>query len=293
MSSGASFGSSRQQGSDFLSSLQERTAVFDDLQAKMKDLLVIKKHNAKLEQRVAQYSDELVESKQRKVELQSKLSTSSSILQRVSKLFGFTYDDPCQFIEVMIDIHSKYSEFQGEVRRQERVLRKLDIGPFASVDEAVHTWKSCEAQLCHVLGIRESNAALRQGAIIQSVPQLKTQEQEISELLRLRKRHGIMRAIEELAAFREQLCSLFGVPVAPESHAVIIEEVQKKLSEEDQVRSLLHISAEADLVRAVRKLSKVGKDDIEEMLIKVTEGDTAACFFARFTSLLKSTFLGL
>jgi hypothetical protein len=39
----------------------------------------------------------------------------------------------------MIDIHSKYSEFQGEVRRQERVLGKLNIGPFASVDEAVHT----------------------------------------------------------------------------------------------------------------------------------------------------------
>jgi hypothetical protein len=150
-----------------------------------------------------------------------------------------------------------------------------------------------EAQLGQILGIRESNAALRQGAIIQSVTQLKRQEQEISELLLLRKRHGIVPAIEGLAAFREQLCSLFGVPVAPESHATIIEEVQKKLSEEDQVRSLLHISAEADLVRAVRKLSKVGQDDIEEVSTKVTEGDTTAWFFAHFTSLLKSTFLGM
>jgi hypothetical protein len=174
MSSGASFGSSRQQGSDSSSSLQERTAVFDDLQAKMKNLLAIKKRNAKLEQRVAQSSDELLESKQREVELQSKLSTWSSILQRVSKLFGFTYDDPCQFIEAMIDIHSKSSEFQGEVCRQERVLRKLDIGLFASVDEAVHTWMSCEAQeaqFCQILGLRKSNVALRQGAVIESVTQ--------------------------------------------------------------------------------------------------------------------------
>jgi hypothetical protein len=102
-----------------------------------------------------------------------------------------------------------------------------------------------------------------------------------------------MPAIKGLAAFREQFCSVFGVPVAPESHATIIEEVQKKLSEEDQVRSLLQISAEADLVRPVRKLSKVGQDDVEEMSIKVTEGDTAACFFARFTSLLENTFLWL
>jgi hypothetical protein len=63
MPSGASFGSSRQQGSNSSSSLQERTAVFDDRQTKMKDLPAIKKPNAKLEQRVAQYSDELLESK--------------------------------------------------------------------------------------------------------------------------------------------------------------------------------------------------------------------------------------
>jgi hypothetical protein len=283
-----SFGSSRQQGSDSSSSLQELTSVFDDLQAKMKDLLAIKKRNATLEQRVSQYSDELLESKQQEVELQLKLLTSSSVLQRVSKLFGFTYDDLSQFIEAMIDIHSKYSEFQGEVRRQERLLRQLDIRPFASVDEVVHTWKSCEAQetqLCQILGIHESNAALRQGAIIQSVTQLKTQEQEISELLRLRKRQGIMPAIEGLAAFREQLCSLFGVPVAHEPHATTIEEVHKKPNKEDQVRYLLQISAEADLVRAVRKLSKVGQDDIEEMSIKVTEGDAEALVESAFTNL--------
>jgi hypothetical protein len=90
MSSGASFGSLRQQASDSSSSLQEHTAVFDDLQAKMRDLLAITKRNAKLEQRVVQYSNELLESKRREVELQSKLLTSSSILQRVSKIFGFT-----------------------------------------------------------------------------------------------------------------------------------------------------------------------------------------------------------